>query len=39
VRAYFHRSIDYILPGPVGGEAGPTEIRDALSGKILRTRG
>lgn len=39
VRAYFHRSIDYILPGPVGGEGGPTEIRDAQSGKILRPRG
>lgn len=27
---------DYILPGPVGDLAGPTEIRDAASGAVLR---
>ena len=37
VRAYFRDSLDYILPGTVGKLAGPTEIRDALSGKILRS--
>ena len=28
--------IDYILPGYVVTDQGPTEIRDALSGNILR---
>jgi L-threonylcarbamoyladenylate synthase len=37
VRAYFGDSLDYILPGRVGNLAGPTEIRDAVSGKILRS--
>jgi len=36
VRAYFGVRLDYILPGSVGKLAGPTEIRDAVSGNILR---
>jgi L-threonylcarbamoyladenylate synthase len=36
VRKYFGNSIDYILPGTLGGLQGPTEIRDALSGRVLR---
>lgn len=28
--------LDYILPGDVGGLAKPTQIRDALTGRILR---
>lgn len=28
--------VDYVMPGRVGGAAGPTEIRDARSGAVLR---
>ena len=30
------RAVDYILAGPLGGEARPTPIRDARSGSTLR---
>ena len=33
---YFGHSLDYIVPGEVGGLTGPTEIRDAVSGEIIR---
>ena len=33
---YFGHTLDYIVPGEVGGLAGPTEIRDAISGGIIR---
>ena len=33
---YFGHSLDYIVPGEVGNLAKPTEIRDAVSGKIVR---
>lgn len=36
---YFGHSLDYIVPGAVGGLAGPTEIRDAVSGEIIRPGG
>jgi L-threonylcarbamoyladenylate synthase len=36
VRALFGDSVDYILPGAVGGLNKPTEIREALTGKVLR---
>ena len=36
VRAYFANQLDYILPGPIGSLAAPTEIRDAITGQILR---
>ena len=29
--------VDYVVPGRTGGASGPTEIRDARSGAILRT--
>lgn len=35
-RAQFRGRIDYYVPGDVGDGAGPTEIRDALSGCVLR---
>ena len=35
-RLRFGREVDDIVPGKVGGLTGPTEIRDALSGRILR---
>ena len=36
VRSYFGNGIDYILCGNTGGKELPTEIRDALSGNVLR---
>jgi len=36
VRDYFGQSLDYILQASIGSNRRPTEIRDALSGKILR---
>jgi len=36
VRRVFNGLIDYLLPGSVGGLAGPTEIRDVLTGAVLR---
>ena len=37
VRSYFGNEIDYILSGNTSGKKLPTEIRDAISGKVLRT--
>lgn len=37
VRSYFGNQLDYILPGLVGGRLQPTEIREANSGKVLRS--
>ena len=37
IRSYFGNEIDYILSGNTGGKELPTEIRDAISGKVLRT--
>lgn len=39
VIAYFGQSLDYVLPGKVGSESRPTEIRDALTGAMLRQGG
>jgi len=36
VRSYFHNNIDFIVPGHTESGSRPTEIRHALSGKILR---
>ncbi len=36
VRRAFGDQLDYILHGPVGADARPSEIRDGLSGRILR---
>jgi L-threonylcarbamoyladenylate synthase len=37
VRRYFGRRLDFVLPGTVGNPAhGPSEMRDALSGRVLR---
>lgn len=36
VRAYFGNQLDYILPGTTGGGMAPTEIRHAVTGKLLR---
>jgi len=37
VRLKFGRLIEYTLPGAVGGQPRPTEIRDALTNTLLRT--
>ncbi len=39
VRAYFGNGVDLILPGRPGGEGGVTEIREGLSGVVLRAAG
>ncbi len=36
VRRAFGDRLDYLLHGPVGADARPSEIRDGLSGKVLR---
>lgn len=36
VRQYFSDRLDYILPGRLGGQVGPTPIRDLVSGNLLR---
>ena len=36
VQAQFKHQLDYVLKGKVGGRARPSEIRDALSGEVLR---
>jgi L-threonylcarbamoyladenylate synthase len=36
VKKYFEDSLDYILEGETGGLDKPTEIRDALTNKIIR---
>ena len=35
-RCYFHGSIDYFVPGGVGDAEKPTEIRDALTDRLIR---
>ena len=35
-RRYFRQHLDGVLPGPLGTQMGPSEIRDALSGRVLR---
>jgi L-threonylcarbamoyladenylate synthase len=36
VRRSFGHALDFVLAGPVGGLAKPTEIRDALTGAVVR---
>lgn len=36
VRRYFGDKLDYLLPGKLGGQVGPTPIRDLASGRLLR---
>ncbi|MDP2227944.1 MAG: Sua5/YciO/YrdC/YwlC family protein [Moraxellaceae bacterium] len=38
LRRLFGDELDYILPGRLGGDGKPTEIRDAVSGVVLRKR-
>jgi len=36
VRTYFGNQINFIVPGQLGNSMKPTEIRDALTGKLIR---
>ncbi|MEX0431418.1 L-threonylcarbamoyladenylate synthase [Spiribacter insolitus] len=36
VRRVFGNNLDWFLPGPLGGQRGPSEIREAGTGRILR---
>ncbi len=36
VRQQLAGRLDYVLPGQVGGRSNPSEIRDALSGQLIR---
>jgi L-threonylcarbamoyladenylate synthase len=36
VRRSFAPALDWLLPGPLGGQRGPSEIREASTGRILR---
>lgn len=38
LRRVFGRGLDYILPGRLGGDGKPSEIRDAVTGVVLRKR-
>jgi L-threonylcarbamoyladenylate synthase len=38
LRRQFGSLVDYIVPGPCGPSAGPSEVRDLLSGDVLRPR-
>lgn len=38
LRRQFMQRVDYIVPGDCGPAAGPSEIRDFISGKVLRPR-
>jgi L-threonylcarbamoyladenylate synthase len=37
VRAYFGNNVDYIYPGHAGPATNPSEIRDAITGSVLRS--
>lgn len=36
VRRYFGDQLDFLLPGALGGQRGPTTIRDLATGRVLR---
>ena len=36
VRAVFGAEVDWVVPGSCGGQAGPSELRRAVDGQILR---
>ena len=37
VRSYFGNALDMLLPGTLGSAYGPSEIRDAVTGAVLRS--
>lgn len=36
VESYFPQGIDFIVPGELGGQSGPSEIRDLMSQNLVR---
>jgi len=38
IRQQFHNNLDLILNGKLGEQSSPSEIRDALSGKLIRSK-
>jgi len=38
LRRQFGSLVDYVVPGPCGPSVGPSEIRDLVSGNVLRPR-
>ena len=36
VRRYFPAQLDYVLAGALGGQSGPTPIRDLVTGELIR---
>lgn len=36
VRRYFPNQLDYVLAGALGGQSGPTPIRDLITGELIR---
>ena len=38
VQSQFGGTLDYIMPGATGGQTRPTEIRDGLTGAVVRAR-
>jgi len=38
LRRQFMQRVDYIVPGDCGSASGPSEIRDLLTGQVLRAR-
>lgn len=36
VRQIFGDKLDFVLDAPVGDNAGPTEIRDVITGRVIR---
>ena len=39
VRQYFGKEVDFIVPGSLGGQSGPSEIRDLMTGAVIRQGG
>lgn len=39
LQRYFHGRLDYIVPGRLGGQAGASEIRDLVTGVVVRPAG
>ena len=39
VRQYFGKEVDFVVPGRLGGKGGPSEIRDLVTGVVIRQGG
>lgn len=38
LQRYFHGQLDYVVPGLLGGQVGASEIRDLVSGDVVRPK-